>query len=88
MKVIFSSDANEVYLKFWNVVRKQFLQLGYESKLFLIGDEKPDCVEGDVELVKPLPGVSTVVQALWAKASTTTFTGTKTLLTLSLIITI
>jgi hypothetical protein len=67
MKVIFSSDANQVYLKFWNVVRKQFLHMGYESKLFLIGDEKPDYLEGEVELVKPLPGVSTVVQALWAK---------------------
>ena len=67
MKVIISCDGNNEYLQFWNLLNERFEKIGYTCKLFLIHDHIPDYLKGDIQLLKPIEGISTVVQALWAK---------------------
>jgi len=71
-KVIFTIDDNPHYKSFWFSISKHFKEkLNFNSKLFIIGDN-PDissyeCEHGEVEFIKKIDGVPTIIQALIGK---------------------
>jgi hypothetical protein len=73
-KILFVSDANTNYLSFWNAISKHHVErFGIPCKLFFIGTKTQDNEHmlseeyGDVEIVRPIPDIPIVIQALWGK---------------------
>lgn len=71
-KVIFSIDDNPHYKGFWSSISRHFNQrIGIRPKLFIIGKDVDissyDVTNGEIELVPPVEGIPSIIQALWAK---------------------
>lgn len=70
-KVLYVSDSNLNYLSFWpSVSRFTKKHLGIDCKLFFIGEpdeQTKKFLVGDVQVVRPIPDVPIIIQALWAK---------------------
>lgn len=70
-KVLYVSDSNLNYLSFWpSVSNFTKRHLGLDCKLFFIGepDEHTEkFLVGDVQVVRPIPDIPIIIQALWAK---------------------
>lgn len=65
-RVILATDANPLYLEFWPIVAKTWLQItGLRPTLALVADRtvKVDESLGDVIRFEPLPGIPTSLQA-------------------------
>jgi hypothetical protein len=71
-KVIFTIDDNPHYKSFWLSISRYFkMKLNFDCKLFVIG-ENPDVSNynsefGEVEFVKKIEGIPTIIQALIGK---------------------
>lgn len=71
-KVIFSIDDNPHYKGFWSSISRHFNQrLGIRPKLFIIGKDVDissyDISNGEIELLSPVEGIPSIIQALWSK---------------------
>lgn len=71
-KVIFTIDDNPHYMGFWSSISNHYKnRLNIQSKLFVIGDNpdisKYDTSNGEVEFVKSIDNVPTIIQALIGK---------------------
>jgi hypothetical protein len=71
-KVIFTIDDNPHYKGFWSSISKHYKQrMGMTPKLFIIGKdidiESYDDSNGEIEIVDPVEGVPTIIQALMGK---------------------
>jgi len=77
-KVIFTIDDNPHYKMFWRSISRHFSdRLGFHTKLFVIGDDNTDLDEyqslhGDVEFVRKVGDIPTIIQALIGKFYFTT----------------
>jgi hypothetical protein len=71
-KVIFTIDDNPHYKGFWSSISKHYKQkFRITPKLFIIGNNVDittyDTDNGEIEVVKPLEGIPTIIQALIGK---------------------
>jgi hypothetical protein len=71
-KVIFTIDDNPHYKGFWSSISKHYKQkLNITPKLFIIGNNVDlstyDTSNGEIELIKPIDDIPTIIQALIGK---------------------
>lgn len=71
-KVIFTIDDNPHYKGFWSSISKHYNQkMGITPKLFIIGNNVDissyDTSNGEIEVIKQIEGIPTIIQALIGK---------------------
>lgn len=72
-KVIFTIDDNPHYMGFWNSISRHFrTKLNIIPKLFIIGGENTNISSyknewGEIEFIKKIEGIPTIIQALIGK---------------------